>query len=364
MADNAPDSTLDSAVASKGLLSVMKDSGNSNMQEPEKHTKILHEAKAHHMIKKEFPDTPKPRTLGAKLGHHIASNEHDKASELIAGHPLTGLVGKTHMKSIMGHMAEPMMSQDPHPKAFRGAVDYLASAHRGQDLIDKSVSGLFNSKSPKMEHNSIHINDLKQHIDSMSANPQSMLDIGGDLGHYLPGHNAQLAALSASATQYLSSLKPKNTQESPLDSVLPPSKAQVHEYDRQIGIAQNPLMALQHAKDGTLLPADVATLQMVYPNLYKSISSKIGEQLIDAKDKGEKIPYKMRSSLGLLLGQPVDSTMTTQSMQAIMKANGPNMGGQQPKQGTKAPATALKAADKANKMTETPLQKREIDKKP
>lgn len=362
--NDAPDSALDNAIASKGLLSVLKDSGNSNMQEPEKHAKILHEAKAHHMIKKEFPDTPKPRTLGAKIGHHIAEGDHDKASDLIAGHPLTGLVGKTHMKSIMGYMAEPMMNQEPHPGAFRGSVDYLANAHRGQDLIDKSISGLFDHKSAKMEHNPAHINDLKQHIDSLSANPQSMLDIGGDLGHYLPGHNAQLAALSASAVQYLSSLKPLNTQESPLDAVLPPSKAQMHEYDRQVGIVQNPLMALQHTKDGILLPADIATLQMVYPNLYKSISSRVGEQLIEAKSGNNKIPYKMRSSLSLLLGQPIDSTMTSQSMQAIMKANSPNQGSQQPNKGSKAPATAVKAADKANKMTETPLQKREIDKKP
>lgn len=364
MDNDNPASILDNAVASRGLLGVLKDVGKSTMQEPDKHSKILHEAKAHHMIKREFPDTPKPRTLGPKLGHHIAQGDHDKAAEIMAGHPLTGLVGKTHMKSIMGHMADPMINQEPHPKAFRGAVDYLASAHKGQELIDKQVSGLFGKGHAKLEHNSSSIKDLKEHIDHLANNPESMLDIGGDLGHYLPGHTAQIAALSAGAVQYLSSLKPNNTQDNPLDAVLEPSKAQMSAYDRQLSLAQNPLMTLQHAKDGTLLPADVATMQIIYPTLYKSMTDKVGQEIIEAKNKGEKIPYKMRSSLGLLLGQPVDSTMTTQSMQAILKANGPNMGGQQPKQGTKAPATALKAADKANKMTETPLQKREIDKKP
>ncbi len=364
-AQSTPGSTLGDVVASKGLLGVLKDAGRSTMADPDKHAKVLHEAKAHHMVKKEFPDTPKPRAMGAKLGHHIADGDHDKAGEILAGHPLTGLVGKNHMKSVMGHMSEPMMSQEPHPKAFRSSVDYLVSAQRGKDLINKSVSGLFEGSKSKTEHNPAHIKDLKEHIEHLSSNPSAMLDIGGDLGHYLPGHNAEIAALSANAVQYLSSLKPMNTQESPLDSVLKPSKAAVASYDRQLGLAQNPLMTLQHAKDGTLLPADVATLQIVYPQLHKSIVDQIGQELINAKDKGQKIPYKMRSSLSLLLGQPIDSTMTAGSMQAIMAANGPaQQANQQEKSGTKAPATALKAADKANKMEETPLQKRQIDKKP
>lgn len=352
-----PALTVGHVASSKGLLGILKDVGRSTIQDPDRHVRVLREAKDHHMVKKEFPDTPRPRTLGGKIGHHIANGEHEKAAEVISGHPLTGLVGKSHLKSTMGQLSGPMMSQEPHPSAFRGSVDYLSSASKGKDTLDKQVKNLFGNDKSVLKPDVKSRDELKSHLSAIAGNPNSLLELGGDLSHYLPDHSAQVTAISGNAVTYLNSLKPTNTQESPFDTVLEPSKTAISNYDRQVDLAQNPLLVLQHAKDGTLLPNDIATLQTIYPSLYKSIVDKIGEHIIDAKTK---LPYKMRSSFSLLLGQPLDSTMTTQSMQAIIASAAPRAI-QGPKKN--APATTLKAADKANAMLETPQQARLINKK-
>lgn len=358
-----PSVTLGHSASNKGLLGLLKYAGNSTMQDPGKHIKVLQAAKDHHMVKGEFPDTPKPRTMGGRLGHHIAEGNHEDAASIISGHPLTGLVGKTHLTDIMQQLGHPSVTQEPHPAAFRSSVDYLAGAARGKDALDRNIKSLIDGNSSKVlvEHDSHSIENLKEHLDKISANPAMLLDAGGDLGHYLPDHTAQLAATVATATTYLSSLKPMNIQNSPLDAVLKPSKVAVATYNRQLGLAQNPLMILQHTKDGTLLPTDIHTLQTIYPSLYKTIVDKIGDQLINATTKDTVIPYKMRASLGMLLGQPLDSTMTTGAMQAIIASAMPKSGGPQPKKGSSA--TTLKAENAANKMAETPLQARQINKK-
>ncbi len=355
-----PETVMSHHAAHKGLAGLLKDVGRSSMQDPDKYHKVLNEAKDHRAAMASDPETPKPKSLGGKLGHHLLNGDHEAAADTISGHPLTGLVGKSHLRESMKHLAGPIMEQESHPAGLRSSVDYLSTSFRGRDSLNRSVENLIDGKGRIVEHNQKSTEDLKKLVDEMSANPEALLNVGGDLGHYLPDHGAQIAASTGAAVQYLNSIKPLNTQSAPLDPVLPPSKAAMANYDRQVTLAQNPLLILQHAKDGSLLPTDIATLQTIYPKLHQSIVDKVGQQIIESTSKGSKIPYKMRSSLSMLLGQPLDSTMSQSSMQAIMKSSLPP----QKPGGKPAPATALKAQDKANKMTETPLQKREITKKP
>lgn len=357
-----PRAVMGHHVVAKGLTSLLKDVGRSSMQDPDKYHKVINEAKDHGQTLTLDPETPKPKSLGGKLGHHLVSNDHEAAAATIQGHPLTGLVGKSHLKESMQHLAGPILTQESHPAALRGAVDYLAHAFRGRENLDKSVGNLIDGKGKIYEHNPKSTEELKKLVDEASSNPELLLDVTGNLSHYLPNHSAEVAATTAAAVEYLNSIKPLNVQTAPLDPVLKPSQASMLAYNRQVSLAQAPLLSLQYIKDGTLQPTDIATLQTIYPDLHKSIVDKVGQQVIESTSKGSKIPYKMRSSLSMLLGQPLDGTMTQSSMAAIIKsANIPNRANQQ---GTKAPATALKAADKANSMTQTPLQKREITKKP
>lgn len=205
---------------------------------------------------------------------------------------------------------------------------------------------------------------LKEHLDQLRLNPEQLINVGGNLGNVLPNHAVALAARAATALNYLTSLKPKGSQSNPLDPVVPPTKASHALYNRQLDIAQNPNLALQHVKNGTIQPVDLNTLKTLYPNLHTSMVQKAGEALIDAKANGMDIPRRTKQGLSDFLGQPLDFVQTPAAMQAIIKANTPPMQAQAPqKKPKKASGVELDQIDKTESNLATPDQARLMDKK-
>lgn len=327
-----PEDTIGHASVDNGLLGLLKNVGKPSMKEPEKHKKTLHSIKS-----------------GLKKFDHLK------------GHAMTGMPQSENSDAILSRLQGPIMSQEPHPEALRSSFDYLKSAIRGHGTLKNHVSKMLGKSSERMEPDSKGREALKEHLSDLEKDPSKMLEVGGSLGHYLPEHSASVASHSANAINYLNTLKPRPSQNSPLDTVTPIDKVGEGKYNRALDIAYRPLLVSQFIKDGTFTPQDLTTLQSIYPGLYKSMVSKAGEALIEAKTKDVEIPYKQKRSLSLLLGQPLDSTMTQQSMQAIMMANG---GAQSPQsQPKKATGVELKQINKVDSMAETPLESRQINRK-
>lgn len=264
-------------------------------------------------------------------------------------HGLSGLLG------IVGRSDK--MSPEQH------AQGYLEAAVKGHAHIQKqskSVLGSEKTDPPEIKPRK----ELEAHLERIRANPASMLDIGGTLGQVLPEHGAFLSARAAQAVNYLESIRPMPNQAAPLDKIAKVSASTQQKYNRQLDIAENPLLILHRVKSGTLLPQDLMTVQTVYPKLYQSMVSRMGERLIEAKDK-KKIPHYQRRSLGLLMGQSLDSTMTPQAAQAIKMANaGASKEQSQPQNGgpKKATGAELKEVSKAAKLYGTPAQDKELGK--
>jgi hypothetical protein len=340
MQDN-PEDTIGHAGAEQGLLGLLTKVGHRKLADPEKHI--------------------------PKLQESMANPDREKAAEKLSGHPLVGMSAPQKILANMDHLHQSVMTQEPSPDAFRNANDYLSSALRGHNALDNKAKELFGDKefSDKMEPDSDSRGALKKHLDDVRENPNKMLEVGGMLGHYLPGHAASLGAHAAQAVNYLNSLRPTQAKNGPLDAESPIDKFTEAKYHRALDIAEQPLMAMHYAKEGTLLPQDVNTLMTLYPGLHKSMVNKVGEALIEAKHKGIEIPYKQRRAVSMLIGQPLDSTMSPQAMQTIIMAN---RGAQAPKsQPQKPPKKAsgveLKQINQVNKMDETPIQARLLDRK-
>jgi len=354
------------SAVSHGLLGLLTNVGHASMAEPEKHTKLLQEAKSHaSRLNDPIEGLEEPKkTLGVKLGANMAQGNHEDSAELMQGHPLVGSVGKSKLTDIMGRLSGPALNMEPNAEAFRGSVDFMHSALKGHELLKKKTGALLGAKDldpTKPDKDSREA--LKSHLADLHMNPSKMLDIGGNLGHYMPDQAAGLGALAATSTEYLNSLKPKSPPMSPLDNPPPPDKMQTARYDRQVDIAQQPLLVLQHVKDGTLQPQDVTTLTTLYPQLKASLVKEAGAALINARSEGTEIPYRQKLSMSMLLGQPLDSTMTPFCMQSIMKAQGHQQMQQQGKGPKKASGVELNQINKVNSMAETPLEHRQIDKK-
>lgn len=247
-------------------------------------------------------------------------------------------------------------SEDP----MRPMYDHKEASVKGMNAHHSHMEKIFD-KSVKHKSEPKAAMALKDHLEKMQLDPESLLDIGGNLD---PAHSAQLGALAGNVINHLNSVKPAQVQNAPLDQKSPTDKMAENKYNRHLELAENPSVILQHIKDGTLNTGDVQTVSTLYPRLFNSMKSKANDSLISALTDGKVIPYKQRQSLSLFLGQPLDSTMTPNSMQAILMANSPQQPPEPPAKKSKKPSgTELKQINKTDDLAPTALQKRDMDRK-
>lgn len=279
--------------------------------------------------------------------NRIHNNPADTISKVAIHHGLLGLLTKTGYSK----------SENKH----KPTEDYIDHARRGHKTLHNHLENLFTTHRIEPDKNSREA--LKEHLQHLKENPEKILDVGGSLGDILPSHGAQLGALAGAALNHFNTIRPVQSKQRPLDELTPVDKRDESVYNRHLDIAQNPMMVVQHAKDGMLVPSDVMTLKALYPELHKEISQKAMEALITAKTKNMEIPYKQKQALSLLFGEPLDSTMTQSSMQAIIRSAGPQQAQQQQKsKPKKASGTELKQINRVNDMDATALQDRLMDK--
>lgn len=203
---------------------------------------------------------------------------------------------------------------------FKSMVEFIQHAVNGESLINKATKGLFKAGLQVLPQSQMPTPVMREKLDkqlkAIQTDPSSLLKIGGKMPHYLPEQGMAAGQMAASASNYLNSLRPMPTRPNPLDTEIPPSKMQVADYNRALDIAEQPLVVLNHIKEGTLTPQDVTTLRTIYPNLYNKLNEKMMTEMVNHIGKGEDIPYKTRLNMSLFMGQPLDSTMTPQAILA------------------------------------------------
>lgn len=357
------------AAAHMGLTGLLKDAGKPRLQDPDKHGKVLNEIKDHWQRLQDPVDSMAevPKTMGVRVANHMASGDHDKISDILHTHPLVGDIGKKDLKGIAVQLHDGVVSKEVNPDAYRSSVDYLGGSIKGLAKLKEKVSGIFGkTKDVEIKPNDLSRQELKNLLEEVQKSPEKLLDVAGSLGHYLPDQATEIAATAARAVSYLNSIKPKPEQLASLDEVLPPPKGAQAQYDRQLDIAESPLMILQHVKDGTLVPQDMVTLQTIYPGLYRSMSEEAYEALIERKTQGKDIPYKQRQTMSMFLGQPLDYTQTQAAMQTIMKCQTTQQAQQIAEKSKKpntdkASAVEMKQINKVDQMGETPSESRQMD---
>jgi len=234
------------------------------------------------------------------------------------GHIFGGLIGGAseaiirEIKPFLSYKIAEMRGSGKNilPQSIKAMFDYSAAAAKGELIINKAIDDLMNQKevlSPSQMPSEADRTRLDGYVDKARDNPELLNNAASDLKETMPDHQFGLVATASGTAKYLNSIKPQTAAGLPLDSKIPPSPMQVAGYNRQLNIAQQPLMILDHIRKGTLTPQDVTTLQACHGGLCKQLQTKIGAAL--AKEK-INLAYKQRQSLSLFLGQPLDTTMT------------------------------------------------------
>lgn len=180
---------------------------------------------------------------------------------------------------------------------------------------------------------------------------------------HAPNIVPHIQAAAANAISFLNSKLPAGGNELIQDAPPQVSKAHKQAWLDLHKTVDNPVSVLEHVNRGTLNKHHLEALTAVYPDLHQEMVQKIQEQLGNAKAKGKSLPYQKRVAISKFIGQPLDSTMTSQSMQAIMGAASQNKGPAATAQKQKsASSAALGQINKVTSLYRTPAQAAEVKK--
>lgn len=303
----------------------------------------------------------------SKLTKHMPASAMSALGYMLGHNPLSAYaigelvqrLGKDAPEAIKLSYLKWLSSDAPvKAEGMKSMVDYLHNVIKGESAINKAVDSIFKTGSSAASNISIPSHADLAHLDKLVAKNEDRPEgtmarlADGHTGHYMPEHQAKLTESTGRMVQYLQSIRPKPIPLGPLDKPVDPSPGQMARYNRALAIAENPLIVMQHIKDGTLQTTDIADLHAMYPQLYPKLSNKIMNGVIARQSDTEPIPYKVRTGMSLFMSQPMDNSMLPASIMAAQPV--PKQPQQQPGQAnTKHSTTNL---GKMNNQYRTPDQ--------
>lgn len=144
------------------------------------------------------------------------------------------------------------------------------------------------------------------------------LDAGG-LDEHAPEVAEALIEKRLQIIDYLTQQMPKDPSESinPMGaSDWTPSEYEIRQFRKVVDAARKPLSVLEDLKRGTVTPKSVQTVRDLYPQIYRSMVEQAAQVVQD-----RTLSYSKRIRLSVLLGVPMDRTMTKPYLQTLMMAN-------------------------------------------
>jgi len=221
-----------------------------------------------------------------------------------------------------------------------------------KDLIFNKDS--MEEKREQWEKNSTKYSQLSQDPQMFQ---QEIADKLGPLAEVAPETAAALSANMAEALQMLSGAIPKTDDDNYLGfrPEIPPSDYEISQFANIERLIQSPLTLLDDLNNGMITIDNAAIVKGLYPEIYNQIVESVMQEIIDSK---VKLSYQKRMDLSVLLGRPLDSSMTPEFIQSMQQMHSPQT--QQVMQQAGANNAEFSGAQfsksKAGKNIATPLQ--------
>ena len=252
---------------------------------------------------------------------------------------------------------------------FTNLAKFANNMQKGHNLIKSATSAVFKdtavdilpkSKVPTPQSRA----KLESILKKVAMDPVGHSDaLSKSMGQYLDTEMGVVGMTMARAVNFLAPLKPEPKRLGPLDPPAPISSTEQARYDRALNIVEQPLVVLQHIKQGSLTVEDVATINAVHPELAQQFRDKLFEKMTDQRMSG-KIPHKVAMSMSLFLGQPLEASlqpMNIASIQAVAQQV-TQQRNQIAQQGMKVNGQQGKALNDLPKLAATGAQAREQTK--
>ena len=318
-------------------------------------------------------DSLEKKSIGAKLADTWhdrlgASSVGSSLGAIVGGH-IGGLPGVYLGKEVLGpvfaNLIKPVLEKYPNidVNAFHQALAYGKSVMRGEKLYANAMKSLFEGGVKTFPSHILPSNDELNKLDEKARKLNNDIaaasKLSGSLGYYQPEHGMAVNKTLGDAIQAINDARPEPVKRLPLDTAMPPSAATLAAFKKTLTIAQQPMSVLKLIKDSTITPQDIQTLKTIYPDYYVKMSKDILQQVAEYSAEGKYMPYDMKQSLSMFLGEPLDSSMTPGSILAAqpMPKTPPAPAG--PKMSTKRGTSTL---GKSNATYRTPSQTAEADR--
>lgn len=224
-----------------------------------------------------------------------------------------GIKIATHAKALiyieqtMKHAAEKL---DFIPKA----IDSMNSSGSGKLSAVGAMSRLVGGGSQQDAFKKI-----SKEIGTSVGNPTTTADkvsaAAAPIQGGAPNIAGQFSQKMTAAIQYLDSQMPKPlSPPNPLIKTdFKPSDHELSAFERRLNTVMDPASVIDDLKNGSLTKEQVETLQIVYPKLYQQIQKRVIQHI---SENQKTVPYQSRLKLSLLMGAPLDSSLSPQSIQA------------------------------------------------
>lgn len=259
------------------------------------------------------------------------------------------------------------------PQSMGPVLEHAESVAKGANKIKDSIDAIFKVGGQQSINAEILKRDrekLKETIENGGANNQikeeaqkegvaqgfaeggevKKQDNSSGIARIYPDQSMMMSAAKTRITNYLNSVRPlPNQSKLPYDTEIK-SPAKERTYDRALDIANHPLSVLNNVRNGTLVPEHVRHLNSLYPELHNHLAKKLTERITQNQIDEEKPSYKVRQSMSLLMGTPLNSNLTPAS---IMAAQSVFM--QQKAQQAQMPVKNKKGTASLTKMSENHL---------
>lgn len=163
----------------------------------------------------------------------------------------------------------------------------------------------------------------KKLVDTLTKfqhNPESLIDAISSNTEPISGAAPKTAQAlqnaSIQATQFLASKIPSPPNANQFSEPYQPSSTELATFERYLTVAEKPMTALDQVRNGTLTPETIETLTAIYPKLYDQMKQAIMQEATDQLASKTPIPYGIKQSISHFIGEPMDETMTPQSIMA------------------------------------------------
>lgn len=236
-------------------------------------------------------------------------------------------------------------------------IKHAKGVSKGYKSIEDSIDSLFSGGNIEQDPSDDDREKLKEFIkkgglnaqimnqnQGMAEQPVQAMAKGGEINanaqknpvdKTFPEHSMQLGMAKSSINNYLQQQEPQHDVKLPFDSEHKNGHKE-RAYNTALDVANKPLSVLKHAQNGTLVPEHMKHLVGMYPDLYSHLGKKATERIVKAQMYNEKPSYRVRQSLSLFLGSPLDSTMTPQAIQSIQSIYAPKPAAPQPEKAPKS----------------------------